>query len=79
MDAVTKRLTVADASAVGRRHEVTIRRALEAKELHGQQRKKGGRWLIQPECLDAWLDNTPCPHKQATVTDLGAYRAAQPA
>lgn len=74
MAAVTQRLTVSDASTVGRRHPVTIRRALEARELHGTQRTKGGRWVIQPECLEAWLDQAPCPHQEATVTDLNEYR-----
>ena len=71
---MTARLTVAEAAADARRHEVTVRRALEAGELHGKQRVKRGRWLIQPECLDAWLDNVLCPHKAATVTDISTYR-----
>lgn len=74
---LTRRLTVNDAATVGSRHPVTIRRALEVGDLHGKQRKKGGRWLIQPECLEAWIDQEPCPHEEATVTDLGEYRTAR--
>lgn len=58
------RLTVAQASANAHRHPDTIRRALEAGDLHGTQRCRGGRWTIRPECLDAWLDGQPCDHKQ---------------
>lgn len=74
---LTRRLTVNDAATAGSRHPVTIRRALEAGELHGKQRTKGGRWLIQPECLDAWIDQTPCPHAEANVTHMDEYRSAQ--
>lgn len=68
------RLTVAEASVVGRRHPVTVRRALEAQELHGTQRVKGGRWVIRADCLDAWLDGVPCPHEAASVSDIGTRR-----
>jgi hypothetical protein len=77
MTTLITRLTVKNAAAVGQKHPVTIRRALEVGDLHGKQRTKGGRWLIQPECLQAWLDQEPCPHQEATVTDLGAYRTAR--
>lgn len=73
------RLTVADAAAVSRRHSITVYRALEGQELHGEQRVKGGRWTIRPECLDAWIDNKPCEHQAAaaTVTRLADRRAAR--
>jgi len=29
--------------------------ALESGELHGHQRVSGGRWLIDPACVDPWL------------------------
>lgn len=45
------------------RHVDTIRRALEAGELHGGQRKPGGRWSIRRECLEAWLDGERCQHQ----------------
>ncbi|GAB3166769.1 hypothetical protein GCM10027059_26250 [Myceligenerans halotolerans] len=76
---MTARLTVAEAAADARRHPVTVRRALEAAELHGTQRVKGGRWTIRPECLDAWLDQVPCPHTAPSVTDLTEYRAGRTA
>lgn len=44
------------------RHPVTVRRALEAGELHGGQPKPGGRWRIHRDCLDAWVARTSCPH-----------------
>lgn len=68
------RLTVAEASEVGRKHPVTVRRALEAQELHGTQRVKGGRWVIRADCLDAWLDGVPCPHEAASVSDISTHR-----
>lgn len=54
------------------KHVDTIRRALEAGELHGGQRrdketgtpKKGGRWSIRRECLEAWLDGEACEHQE---------------
>lgn len=57
------------------RHVDTIRRALEAGELHGGQRidkatgkpKKGGRWSIRRECLEAWLDGETCEHQSAAA------------
>lgn len=44
-------------------HHETIRRALEAGDLHGGQRKVKGRWSIRLECLDAWLDGQKCEHQ----------------
>lgn len=38
---------------------LTVLRALEAGELRGGQRKKGGRWSIRLEDLDRWLDGLP--------------------
>lgn len=76
---MSPRLTVREAADVGRRHEITIYRALEGKELHGEQRAKGGRWTIRPECLDAWIDNKKCEHQlaAAAVTDIATRRAAR--
>ncbi|WP_371130839.1 helix-turn-helix domain-containing protein [Arthrobacter sp. SDTb3-6] len=61
--ALSPRLTTAEAAVVARRHPVTVRRALEGGELHGQQSKAGGRWLIRAECLDAWMDGVKCVHQ----------------
>jgi hypothetical protein len=72
---VIARLTVDEAADASRRHRVTLYKALQAKALHGTQRIKRGKWLIEPECLDAWIENRQCPH--TAVTDLGAYRAGR--
>lgn len=74
---MTPRLTVRTAAEAACRAEITIYRALEGKELHGEQRVKRGRWTIRPECLDAWLDNKKCEHQMAaaTVTRLADRRA----
>lgn len=48
------------------RYVGTLRKALEAGELHGHQRKVGGRWSIHVDCLDAWVGGTACPrHEKA--------------
>lgn len=76
---MTPRLTVAEAATVSRVHPITVYRALEGAELHGEQRAKGGRWTIRPECLDAWLDNEKCEHQAAAaaVTDIATRRATR--
>jgi len=74
---MTARLTVADAAADSRRHPETVRTALQAGVLHGVQRIKRGRWLIDPECLDAWIENVPCRHKTANVVDLDQHRTTR--
>jgi excisionase family DNA binding protein len=56
------RFTTAQAAEYASYHVDTIRRALEAGQLHGGQRKACGRWSIRRECLDAWLDGDRCPH-----------------
>lgn len=60
-----KRLTVAQAAELSGRHQQTVRRALEAGELHGTQRVRKGHWRIHPDCLDAWAWGKPCDHQQA--------------
>ena len=60
-------LTTAEASEYARRHVVTIRRALESRELHGEQRVPGGPWSIREECVDAYLAGAICEHKQNVV------------
>ena len=64
------RLTPKEAAAIVRKHEVTIRVALTAGELHGAQRVKGGRWLIREDCLEAWLDGQKCEHQRGNVTPI---------
>jgi len=64
------RLSVAEvATAVGR-HPVTVRKALEAGELHGTQQTKGGRWSVREDCAEAWADGEFCVHKQGNVTPM---------
>lgn len=55
-------LDTSQAAARAGRHDVTVRRALEAKQLHGGQPKAGARWRIHRDCLDAWVLGVPCPH-----------------
>lgn len=37
------------------RHPDSVRRALEAGQLHGHQPKRRGRWQIHPDAIDAWI------------------------
>lgn len=60
-------LTTVEAAAHARRHPVTIRRALEAGDLHGYQRGKFSHWLVRPACLDAWIEGNHCEHLQAVA------------
>lgn len=62
-------LTVDEAAGVARRHPVTIRKALLNHELCGFQRTKGGRWLVQPAQLAAYMRGEPCEHK-SNVTPI---------
>lgn len=70
------RLDVAEVSAGTKRHPVTVRRALEAGELHGTQSVKGGRWSVREECAEAWADRKPCEHQQQNVTPIRSSRSA---
>lgn len=56
-------LTVREMSERARRHSVTVRKALEAGELHGSQPNAGATWRARPECVDAWIDGRPCSHR----------------
>ena len=51
----------ATAGAYAGNHPTTIRKACEAGELHGSQRKPNGRWRIHHLCLDAWISGAACP------------------
>ena len=73
---MTEILTVAEAADAARRHPVTLRKALTDGDLHGFQRVEGGRWSIRRDCLDAWVENRPCAHQGATVTQLRSSRSA---
>jgi len=45
-------------------HPQTIRKALEAGELHGGQRKTKGRWSVRRDCLEAWVEGAECEHQR---------------
>lgn len=59
------RFNTAQAAEYAGCHPVTVLKAAEAGELHGGQRKAGGRWSFRRECLDAWLDGNECEHQTA--------------
>lgn len=65
-----RRLTVAEVAEAVRRHPVTVRKALEAGQLHGAQSVKGGRWTVREDCAEAWVEGDKCPHQLAKVTRL---------
>lgn len=49
------------------KHVDTVRKALEAGELHGGQRVASGRWSIHIDCLDAWAGSSRCPRHAETA------------
>lgn len=59
-------LNTSDAADEAHCHVVTIRVNLSSRTLHGIQRKPGGVWLIERECLHAWMRGTKCPHRAVT-------------
>lgn len=71
-------MTVDEAAAFSRRHPVTVRQALNKRQLHGSQRVPGARWLIQMECLEAWMSGENCPHYKPTI-NLIRHRTKQKA
>lgn len=58
-------LSTGQAASRTGRHEVTVRKALEAGDLHGGQAKSRGRWRTHRDCVDAWALGEPCPHQVA--------------
>lgn len=60
--------TTAEAAEYAGRHVVTVRRSLEAGQLHGSQRVTGGTWRIHLDCLEAWLQGIDCPHAEAQAS-----------
>jgi hypothetical protein len=71
---VTPRLTVKEAALAARKHEQTVRRALEDGRLHGTQQVTGGRWTVRADCLEAWCDGVPCEHQAAKVVPIASRR-----
>lgn len=60
-------LNVTEAAALVRRHPVTVRKALEAGEMHGSQRKARAHWVIREECAIAWVTGEPCAHQRTVA------------
>ncbi|WP_354554962.1 helix-turn-helix domain-containing protein [Frigoribacterium sp. PvP120] len=58
-------LTTREAAVRVGRHEDTVRKACQTGELFAKQRGKHARWAIRPSSLDAWMDGTPDPHREA--------------
>jgi len=59
-------LTVEQAANVTDYSTKTVYEAVRSGELHGSQRAKAAKWLIRPECLDAWVAGEKCEHQTAT-------------
>ena len=57
-----KKLTVSEVAAEYRRHEVTVRIALQNGALHGSQPMARGKWLIEEACAEAWSNGEKCAH-----------------
>jgi excisionase family DNA binding protein len=60
---------VAEAAAYASFHPNTIYLALTDGSLHGTRRGERGRYRVYQECVDAWLADVLCVHKQ-NVTQL---------
>lgn len=58
-------LTTAGVAERTQRHPDTVRRALEAGDLHGGQPRARGRWRIHVDCADAWAMGEQCHHQEA--------------
>lgn len=63
----SEKLTVRDVAGRYKRHEVTVRIALNDGSLHGAQRKPGSSWRIDDECAEAWNRGEKCPHYSPKV------------
>lgn len=71
-------LTADQAAEASGRHPDTIRRALADGSLHGKQRTRKGRWLVEPGCLSAWESGKACAHRatRSNVIPLSGHRAS---
>jgi hypothetical protein len=69
-------LTPDEASKMRPRHPESLRRAARAGDLHAIHPKKRGHWLIDIDCLDAYLAGEPCKHRTSNVVDLASKRSA---
>lgn len=61
-------LTVDEAAQYARRHRNTVQAALTRGELEGNQTKRGGRWLIHRDAVDAWTRGEKAEVKVPTLT-----------
>lgn len=46
-------------------HVDTVRKAAEAGDLHGTQRKANGRWRFHVSCVNSWCGGDKCSHQMA--------------
>lgn len=74
--AIAAQYTPKEAAEIARQHVVTIRLRLESGELHGSQRVAGGRWLIEEQCLQAYMRGEKCEHKAARRGNVTQLRRA---
>lgn len=59
---MTEWMTAQQVATLTKRSISRTREALESGVLHGHQNGKGGRWLVDPACVDPWvceLDSKP--------------------
>jgi hypothetical protein len=52
---MTDWVTPQQVSAKTKVYVTEVRRALERGELHGHQKCAGGRWRVDPACVDPWV------------------------
>lgn len=74
MNGIEQRYTAPECAEIARQHIVTIRLRLESGELHGSQRKVGGRWLVAESCLQAYLAGQKCAHQAAPAGNVTKLR-----
>lgn len=71
-----KFLSSKEAALATGRHEETVTKALRVGDLHGTQSKKKGRWMIEEDCLGAWVYNQKCKHALVARATAPRKRAA---
>ena len=64
-----RKLTTQEVADEYRSHIITVRISLNAGKLHGKQRTKGGNWLIEEGCAEAWAGGELCEHKKAEAEE----------
>lgn len=71
-----KNLTTNEVAAEYRRSEYTVRLALRDQSLHGEKPRGSNRWLIKPECAEAWSNGEQCEHYAQNVRLFRARKHA---